>query len=154
MKEVIAYLNEWAQHYAKNKDVILRQIVEISPKEEEILVKHKNKEEHYLILPDLNELKKTLNDRKHTDAITIVTVNNHGNLKKAVQEWNHLLNFKQLKIIFVNPFAKDDKKWLVSPFVHNSICDKSSIEKGLKSIAEPVEEITLEEFKKKAGKEK
>ena len=47
----------------------------------------------------------------------------------------------------VNSFS--DKAWIISPYIHDKICDKAALEVGLKSMAEMVEIIGLEELNKK-----
>ena len=77
---------------------------------------------------------------------SIVTLNSKENFGAMLKNWNKLIDFKFLNIIFINPFSETDKKWIVFPCTHNKICDESSLESGLKSIFETVEIIDEQEL--------
>ena len=47
-----------------------------------------------------------------------------------------------LSVMFVNPESKIDKKWIIYPATHNSICDASSLKTGLESMFAMVDEYT------------
>ena len=86
---------------------------------------------------------------KGDSTISIITLNNPDNLHIVLKQWKTMAQHKNLTFWFINPFSHSDKKWIIKPYVHNTICDPESLELGLKTMAEGVEFITLEEFLKK-----
>ena len=81
----------------------------------------------------------------------IITLNNIANIRFATGNWKKLIDFKFLKLYFINPFSSSDKVWIICPYVHDKICDKASLELGLKSMAEMVNTIGIEELSKKSN---
>ena len=73
-------------------------------------------------------------------------LNSKENLDFLMNKWNKLIKFDKLTIFFVNPFSELEKKWFISPYVHNKICDKDSLKLGLKTMFETVESITEKEI--------
>ena len=66
-----------------------------------------------------------------------------------MSNWKRLVDLKFLNIYFVNPFSGSEKVWIINPYIHDRICDKSSLELGIESMAEMVEIIGLEELNNK-----
>ena len=79
----------------------------------------------------------------------IFTLNNASNINFVVTNWKQLVGFRFLNIYFVNPFSDSDKVWVICPYIHDKICDKSSLEAGLKSMSEMVNPIGSEELNNK-----
>ena len=75
-----------------------------------------------------------------------------GNIGFVVSNWEKLTSFKFLNIHFVNPFSNSDKVWTISPYIHEKVCDKLSLESGLKSMAEMVGTISVEELNKRLNR--
>lgn len=71
------------------------------------------------------------------------------NLRFVLGNWKKLADFKSLNFYFINPFSKLDRVWILCPHIHNRICDKASLELGLKSMAEMVNSLGLEELNNK-----
>lgn len=86
---------------------------------------------------------------KNEDYIGFITLNNMANIKFVVSNWDKLIKFKFLSIYFINPFSTSDKVWIIRPYIHDRICDKASLELGLRSMAEMVNTINVEEISKK-----
>ena len=49
----------------------------------------------------------------------------------------------------MNPFSSTDKVWAISPYMHDKIGDKSSLELGLKTMSEMVALLGLGELDNK-----
>lgn len=150
MKKTISYLLDWAYDYIKNKDLILRNIKDIEKKQDSLIIKNKdNKKDISLILPSLENLDSINKKTKDFEKITIITLNSKDNLETLISKWEELEKIQNLKIIFVNPFSELEKKWIISPYIHSKITEKTSLKTGLRSLSELVENIDIKKFEKK-----
>ncbi len=144
-----SYLVEWARDYINHQDVFLKKIVGISAGKARLDIKEKDKERVALIQILLTS--KGLAVFKPDEFITIFTINAAANLATLNGEWKEFIKFRNLRIVFVNPFSSIEKRWIISPHIHNNICDPSALKQGLQSMFGTVEPITAEELKKKIG---
>ena len=141
-----SFLLEWTINFVKNKDIISKKIVNMENGKDgfDLHVKYKDKEQYFIIasnISDINSIIKKVNDNFY---FSIVTLNSNDNFDIIVDNWNKLVNFKFLNIIFVNPYSQSDKKWIISPYTHHKICEESYLKAGLKSMFEMVEPIEEE----------
>ncbi len=148
-----AYMIEWALNFVKNKDVVAKKIEKIENGKGgfDLYVKYKDKEQYFIIMPkitDINSVLQRINNNAH---FSIVTLNSKENFNVLQNNWNKLVNFKFLNIIFANPFSNTDKKWTIFPYTHNKICDESSLKTGLNSMFGMVEPIEEEQLAAKIG---
>ncbi|MBI5392566.1 hypothetical protein HZA96_01735 [Candidatus Woesearchaeota archaeon] len=145
-------LLDWAYYYAKNKDVLTRTIANIEKKQNELFITHKNKTQKYFVVEHLlteNKENKAMmdaiikelqhNKQDTTKFYVIVFYNTKENFQYLIKNWNLFIDFPSLAIIFTNPDSKTDKRWVVQPYTHNKITEKSALESGLKSLFETVE---------------
>ena len=147
MNDVNSYLIDWSVRFLKNRDMMKGEIVKIEKKENGFVINYKDKTKYYIIVPILDT--DILNKIKDDNHYGIFTLNNMGNLGFVVSNWEKLVEFKFLNIYFMNPFSNSDKVWAISPYIHEKVCDKMSLESGLKSMAEMVETISVEELNKR-----
>ena len=145
-KKLLDYMTEWTFHYVKNKDILTKNIINIEKSDKELHVTFKNREEFYLILPSINNADEIIEKIKEKSYLTIVTLNSEENFKEILNNWKLFIDFQQFTIIFINPFSTTDTKWIISPYVHNKICDNASLKTGLKSMFNSVEPITEEQI--------
>ena len=145
-KEVVNVLKEWAVNYLKHRDIILKTIVSINEEADKIIVEFRDKEQVFLVIPNLD--KSLIEDIKNKN-LSIISLNSKENLNFLTDNWKKLVKFENLKFFFVNPFSEPDKKWFISPYVHNKICDENSLKLGLKTMFDTVETITEKEILKK-----
>ena len=109
-------------------------------------VKYKDREQYFIIAPNITDIDSIIQRVNNSSHFSIVALNSKENFEIILKNWNRLLSFKFLSIIFTNPFSELDKKWIVFPHIHHKICDESSLEHGLKSMfgmVEPIEERQL-----------
>lgn len=134
------HLKEWYIKYRENRDIILKKIESIIDNKTHISIKNKdNSEEVAIIHEDITsivELLKPFNKEKH---IITVVLNKKAHIELLLKEWDKLIEYTYLTIIFVNPHSSEEKKWLIKPAVHNKITEKSALRSGIQSIAESVE---------------
>ena len=142
------FLADWAIKFIKNKDIIAKKIEQIENRKDgfDLYVKYKDKEQYVIIAPKIIDMGSIIQRLNNDFYFSIVTLNSKGNFEIILKSWSKLINFKFLSLIFVNPFSELDKKWIVFPYIHNRICDESSLESGLKAMfnmVEPIEEEQL-----------
>jgi len=146
-KEVVNVLKEWAVSYVKHRDMITKNIVNIKEEQDKVIVKFKDKEKVFLIMPIVNSsVIEKINKGKNTG---IIILNSKENLDFLIYNWKKLVKFQKLTFFFANPFSELEKKWFISPYVHNKICDENSLKLGLKTMFDTVETITEKEILKK-----
>jgi hypothetical protein len=128
---------EWAEHFVKHKDLVLRKIDSVSKSNGILIIKNKDKTTEQLIaLESLSEIPAKLSSKT-----TIVIPNSKANFKKLIDNWSNLAQQAGLTIIFLNLKSFKEKKWIIRPFVHHRICDEQNLKKGLKSIYETVDPV-------------
>lgn len=151
-KDLHGFLLEWAVNFIKNKDAVHKKIEQIENGKDgfDLYVKYKDKEQYFMLIPKISDvgnitdyISGKINAITQSDGVyfSIVTLNSKDNFDALLKNWRRLIYSKRLSIIFANPLSETDKKWSISPYTHNKICDDSSLESGLKSIFETVEEI-------------
>ena len=145
--EATSFLVEWTGHYVRNRDMVAKKIVTIISRTDSLLVTYKDKETVYLARPLLE------NPAEIGDNTCFVTLNNKQNIEFVHKNWKEAVKYPQFSVIFVNPFSRLDKRWILSPSVHQRVCDEASLKQGLFSLAEGVERITPEEFVNECKKE-
>ena len=151
--KIHSFLVEWTINFIKNKDIVAKKIEQIENGKDgfDLYIKYKDREHYYIIVPnlvDIDSITQRINDIFH---FTIVTLNSKESFDALLKNWNKLINFKFLSIIFVNPFSEIDKKWIIFPYTHNKISDESSLKIGLKSMFEMVEPIEEQQLIAKIG---
>ena len=148
MDEAVSFLKEWFIRFLQNRDLVRKNIVSIDSKEGfDFKVNYKDKAVNFLIVPILesNSLEKINNNEN----FGLVTMNNAKNLKFIYTNWKKFAEMRFLSLYFINPFSSIDKAWILCPNVHDKICDKSSLEIGLKAMAEMVEYIGYEKIEER-----
>lgn len=151
MGQAKEFLVEWIKRHLKNKDVMTGSIENIEDNKDgfDVYVKHKDKEQFIVAVPVIENIDDIISKFKDKKCYySIVTFNNHKNFKQLVSNWDKLAEFQFLNMFFVNPFSSQDNRWIIYPYTHNRICDKASLEKGLKSMFDMVDSISEEEIKK------
>ncbi|MEK6827891.1 MAG: hypothetical protein AABX78_00930 [Nanoarchaeota archaeon] len=143
-----SFLVDWTINFIKNKDIISKKIEKIENGKDnfDLYVKYKDREQYFIIVPNIADIDSIIQRINNNYYFSIVTLNSKENFDIIIKNWNRLISFKFLNIIFVNPFSEMDKKWIVFPHTHHKICDESSLETGLRAMfgmVEPIEEQQL-----------
>ena len=143
-----SFLVDWTINFIKNKDIVAKKIEQIENGKDnfDLYVKYKDREQYFIITPNIFDIDAIIQRINNTDYFSIVTLNSKENFDNILKNWSKLINFKFLNIIFVNPFSELDKKWIIFPHTHDKISDESSLKSGLKSMfdmVEPIEEQQL-----------
>jgi hypothetical protein len=144
-------LYDWAINYVKNRDLIVRSIVDIKEEKDHFLVEYSNKKTVFLVVPDMADLDGVLGRLKSFDGFrpSLVMLNTRENLKRILSNWEKLKSFdRHLCLIVVNPDSETEKKWMVFPHTHSLISEESSLELGLKAMADTVDVVDETEISK------
>lgn len=138
------YLVNWAVDYLKNKDLFLKKIESIEKEKKgfDVCVKFKDKEQFFIIQPVIGDIDGVLSKFDNEKYFGLVVFNTPGNFDILVKNWGKFVKFRHLCMYFVNPFSQLDKKWIIYPYTHNNICEKSALEKGLRAMFEMVEPLS------------
>ena len=138
-----SFLVDWTVNFIKNKDIISKKIEKIENGKDnfDLYVKYKDREQYFIIVPNIADIDAIIQRINNNYYFSIVTLNSKENFDIVIKNWNKLISFKFLNIIFVNPFSEMDKKWIVFPYTHHKICDESSLKNGLKSMFGMVDQI-------------
>ncbi len=129
-------LKEWIKNYLNSRDLMEQMIVSIEDKNEDFVVHKKNGDVNFLIrheLLDANEIKQI--NRK----TGLVVLNSRKNLDFVINNWQIFSAVKELCIYFVNPTLNE--KWLLYPYTHNAITEKSALKRGLLTLFSSVPAI-------------
>ena len=148
MADVDSFLIGWCIRFLQNKDSLRKEIISIEKtRQNAFIIHYKDKVKYFFIATILNN--DIFNNLNMDGFIGIFTLNNPSNIRFVVTEWKKLTEFKFLSIFFINPISTAEKAWAISPYIHDRICDKSSLELGLKSMAEMVIPLGIEELNNK-----
>lgn len=138
-------LKDWTLNYIKNRDLVHRRISNVEDKGDYFLVTHKD-ESHIVFLvhekmDDLSEVVariKQLEKEHNATKISLVIYNTKSNLELLLKHWKELVEIVNLTVVFANPRIAD--KWIISPHVHDKIADAETLELGVRTMFESVEE--------------
>lgn len=146
-----SYLVDWIIDFIKNKDLLLRKIelVEKGKDGFNVYIRFKDKEQYFIVEPLIEDIDGVLGKFDSEGHFGLVVFNTVGNFDILVKDWDKFVKFKDLCVYFVNPFSQLDKKWIIYPYTHNSICERSALEKGLRAMFGMVEPLTEEQIKDK-----
>ncbi len=138
------YLVDWIIDYLKNRDLLFRKIDSIEKNKDgfDVYFKFKDKEQFFVVMPVIKDVNAILSKFDSERNFGLVVFNTMGNFDFLVKNWDKLVQFKRLCIFFVNPFSQLDKKWIIYPFTHNGICERTSLERGLKAMFGMVSPLT------------
>ncbi len=123
-------LKEWAQIYLKNRDVMQKSITGFENLDGDFVVHKASGDVLFLIRPELTDAGEIV-EKANANA-GLVVLNTKKNVDFVVANWDKLSNLKGLCIYFVNP--KLNEKWLLYPFTHNQITERSALKRGLESL--------------------
>ncbi len=140
-KDIIGFLKEWTTNHIKNKDIILKKLVSIESKDSYLIATYKHKKQTFYIRPFLSNIDDILKETNNTDHFSIVVFNTKENFEFILKMWDKLANITFLSVYFVNPYAKDDKAWIIFPHTHSMVSDEASLKTGLKTMFEQVEPV-------------
>jgi len=144
MNEINGILIDWAENYFKSRDAYEKKIMDIKKNDNILEIQYKDKLLKIISSNNLSDI--------DIGNFIIITLNNRRNVDYLASNWKKFADFNLLKIYFINPLSTTEKKWIITPFIHDKVCDSSSLRQGLLSMFETVEPLTEEILKAKALK--
>ena len=131
-------LLDWAENHARHQDVYLKKIKSTERSGGKLVITYDDKQQIFVgeSVPTFKSL--SWIGEQH---VMLVTYNTKANLDSLIDAWGELIKYRNLKVFFINPDSQLEMKWLISPYIHNKICDNESLKTGLKSMFETVDEI-------------
>ena len=144
----VEFLVDWMIRFFENRDTIKNNIIKIKKNEKgsDFVVYYKDRTKYFIVKTMMET--SVFNKMENNENFGIVTLNNKENIRFVFNNWKKLIDFKFLSFYFVNPFSNSDKMWVLTPNIHDKICDKDSLKLGLKSMSEMVEPIDYINFKR------
>jgi len=144
-----SYLVDWTINYLKNKDLLVKKIELVEKNKDgfDVYIKFKDKEQFFIVKPIIESVDEALSKFDFENYFGLVVFNTAGNFDVLIKNWDKFAKFKHLCVYFVNPFSQLDRRWVIYPYTHNNICEKSALEKGLRSMFDMVEPLTEEQIK-------
>lgn len=122
-------LKEWMKVFLQARDAMHRHISGFEDKGGDFVVKKATGDCVVLVRPELSQVDDIISS---SGCCYLAVLNKKKNLDTVLANWQKLAQKKELCIFFVNPVANE--KWLLYPFTHNSITDKSALKRGLESL--------------------
>ena len=95
----------------------------------------------FIVKPVIENVDEILSRFDEERYFGLVVFNTMKNFDVLIKNWDRFILFKHLCIYFVNPFSQLDKRWIIYPYIHNNICEKNALEKGLRAMFEMVEPL-------------
>lgn len=122
-------LSEWVKVFLQNRDVFNKVITGFEKVNGDLLVKRSNGDLLVFVRPELDDI----SDVSVRDGPSVLAVlNSKRNLDAVIKNWDVLSKKKDLCVYFINPNSND--KWLLYPYTHNQITEKSALRRGLESL--------------------
>src|SRR3989304_8284668 len=128
--EVSAQLREWAEIYLKSRDVLQKAITGFESLDGDFIVHKATGDVIFLIRPEFVNVEEVV--EKVTSNAGLVILNTKKNVDFVISNWDKLAKLNGLCIYFVNPKLND--KWLLYPYTHAQITEKSALRRGLESL--------------------
>ena len=129
--------------YLKHRDVFARRIA--SMKDEPFGIRVVNNDGSVtccVVSPAVAAIGADLLVADAKKSVVIVTLSNEDNFKATQARWRELCVSPHVLMVFVNPKSFGDDKWILKPHLHDKVCDRSSLIRGLRGMAELVEPVT------------
>jgi hypothetical protein len=139
-EKILNFLKTWAENYFKSRDAFQKSIQSIEQLPNGIMITYKDKKEKIIVSLTLSEI----NEPELQDAAALITINSSDNVDFLAENWKKFLKYPHLKVYFINPFSLTEKKWVISPHVHDKICDSVALKQGLLSMFGTCEPLTKE----------
>jgi hypothetical protein len=118
------------QIYLKSRDVLQKSITGFEALNGDFIVHKTAGDVIFLIRPEFANADEVV--EKAANNAGLVVLNTKKNVDFVVANWDKLAKLKGLCIYFVNP--RLNEKWLLYPYTHNQITEKSALKRGLESL--------------------
>lgn len=128
--DVSAELKEWAQIYLKSRDVLQKSILGFESLDGDFIVRKSSGDVLFLVRPELSDSAEIV--EKCSGSCGLIVLNSKKNVDFVVSNWDKFAKLRGLCIFFVNHKLND--KWLLYPYTHDQITERSALRRGLESL--------------------
>ncbi|MFH2027671.1 MAG: hypothetical protein ABIJ08_00900 [Nanoarchaeota archaeon] len=141
----------WIIQFIKNRDLLYKRLLSVNRDTNsfDIIIKFKDKDRSFIVEPSIKDIDNILSRFKEDMHCGLVLLNTKNNFNAIYDNWEKIIKFRFLCIYFINPLSQLEKKWIIFPHTHDSICDRSSLKTGLKSLFETVDILNENEIEAK-----
>lgn len=129
-------LKEWVINYLRSRDTIKKEIQDIVEQEGNLVIRYLDMTKKALIMPRLDN---SLEIENHT---LIITLNTKNNFEWMLDKWNKFITYDDLYIYFINPKINAENRWIISPYIHSKVSERSALKQGLISLFNSVPEYS------------
>ncbi len=136
MTDDINTLLEWIIAYAKNKDIIKKEIKDYKILKNYVEFEMKDKKYTYYAYPELND---EILDKCSEGWVTAVCLNSKKNINFVVSNWDKLTKNNKFSLIFAHPSS--NQRWIIFPYTHDKITERKTLKLGLEAMAAEVSMI-------------
>ncbi|MBW2970191.1 hypothetical protein KY309_03130 [Candidatus Woesearchaeota archaeon] len=123
-------LKEWVQIFLKSRDILEKSISGFEDLNGDFVVHKSSGDVFFFVRPELADVSGIV--EKVSGSAGLVVLNTRKNVDFVVSNWGTLAKLPGLCIYFVNPAANE--KWMLYPYTHNQITEKSALKRGLLSL--------------------
>ena len=115
MEKFQAYLSDWVIDCIKNRDIFIKNIIDIKKEIEgfDFIVNFKDKKQYFIVKPFIDDINGVISRFGKDGYFSLIVFNTKENLNTIINNWDRLIKFKNLSIYFVNPLSGLDKKWII-----------------------------------------
>ncbi|HIG98773.1 TPA: hypothetical protein HA231_05110 [Candidatus Woesearchaeota archaeon] len=143
LREAFEAVREWASIYVLHRDIAYGRIADVQKTPDGFRVANKDGTATLCVVkPDLRGMDAGKLAQANENSTILFTLSNGSNITEVCNRWNVLSGIKGLLVVFTNPISTTDDKWLLKPHLHDKVCDRASLLRGLNAMAELVEPIT------------
>lgn len=128
--DVSIELKEWAQIYVKNRDILQKSVLGFDNLNGDFVVRKSSGDVLFLIRPELSDADEIV--EKCTGNCSLVILNTRKNVNFVISNWDKFAKLKGLCVFFVNLGLNE--KWLLYPYTHDQITERSALKRGLESL--------------------
>ena len=123
-------LRDWMKTFFKNRDLFESRIVNFEDVGSDFVVHRSDGDVFVFVRPELSDVSDVV--QKDAAKAGLALLNTKKNVAAVISNWDLLSSKKGLCLFFVNPKTND--KWLLYPYTHNQITDRSALKLGLESL--------------------
>lgn len=131
---------DWFVEYRKYRDLMFRKINSIESLDFIVKISLKNGTSEFAkAFDNIIDSFVYLKNFSESDVISCIVENKKISVKCLIDNWSKFIKYKNLTILFVNQDSLLEKKWIIKPYVHDRITEKSSLKIGINSMASNVD---------------
>jgi len=129
---MIETLIEWTENYFKHKDIFEKKLENISKEKDSLILKYKDRTDIAIINAVFEkEIFEKLKEFNNYTKLFVICSKSQTNVDFLIENWKKFL-IQNLIVIFAD--VKMNDKILINPYVHNKICDETTLNSGIRAL--------------------